>query len=171
MSTRNNKKEYVKPILNTPVEEVKIITDEEAREHFINEVGETPEKITENLENYHNVDAEAEISKLLEEEMTPKEVKFEFQDEYHFGPGNGDAVIDTLPEEPKCACADPNCECKDDEKCDEKCDKDCTCDLTLPAEEPYIPLMVTEAPKKKTLEQMTACEINIFHKTGIMPLL
>ena len=111
----NNNKGYVKPEVEEPVEqivekeaivfdpevlkaeapEVEPIMEAEAREFFINEVGETPEKITEVLEAFHNVDAEAEISEVLEKEAT----KFEFQDEYHFGPGNGDAVIDTLPEE------------------------------------------------------------------------
>jgi hypothetical protein len=48
------------------------------------------------------------------------------------------------------------------------------CDLTLPVEAPFIPVMETPAPverKKKTFAQMTACEMNIYHKTGIIPLL
>ena len=44
-------------------------------------------------------------------------------------------------------------------------------DLTLPIEVPFIPVMITEAPKTKSFAQMTATEVNIYHKTGILPLL
>ena len=67
-----------------------------------------------------------------EPKVEPKEFHHEFQDEYHFGPGNGDAVIDTLPQEPV--------------KVPEKQER-----------------------KRKTFAQMTACEMNIYHKTGIIP--
>jgi seryl-tRNA synthetase len=46
------------------------------------------------------------------------------------------------------------------------------CDLTLPVEVPFIPVLETPVPpKRKTLAQLTACELNIYHKTGILPLL
>ena len=70
------------------------------------------EEIKENLEKFHNVDAEVEINEIKEEIELIAEVEFitseaakvphfNFQDEYHFGPGNGDAVIDTLPQPQK----------------------------------------------------------------------
>ena len=70
------------------------------------------EEIKENLEKFHNVDAEVEINEIKEEieliaedefitSEAAKVPHFNFQDEYHFGPGNGDAVIDTLPQPQK----------------------------------------------------------------------
>ena len=84
----------------------KLMTPEEiiAQEEFINESDEI-EEIKENLNKYHNLDAEVEMMKLIQEagEPTepPKEFNFKFQNEYHFGPGNGDAVIDMLPQPTK----------------------------------------------------------------------
>jgi len=68
-----------------PIVEEKLMTEEEVveQEEFINEV---PELIAE------------------DEFITSEAAKiphFEFQDEYHFGPGNGDAVIDMLPQPTK----------------------------------------------------------------------
>lgn len=63
-----------------PVVEEKLMTEEEivAQEEYIEEIPE-----------------------LEETQEEPVNVKFEFQDKYHFGPGNGDAVIDTLPQPQK----------------------------------------------------------------------
>jgi hypothetical protein len=63
----------------------KLMTEEQvvAQEEFI---FEEPETIAEE----ETIEAEPPVE--------PKEVHFEFQDEYHFGPGNGDAIIDTLPQ-------------------------------------------------------------------------
>jgi hypothetical protein len=37
---------------------------------------------------------------------------------------------------------------------------------------PDVPIITAPAPpKRKTLAQLTACELNIYHKTGILPLL
>jgi len=69
----------------------------------------------------------------IDETSKPLEFHHEFQDEYHFGPGNGDAVIDTLPE---------------------------------PEKAPEL-----QVKRPKTFAEMTACEINIYHKTGILPLI
>ena len=44
---------------------------------------------------------------------------------------------------------------------------ECVCDTSLPRETPFVP----EAPKTKSFAQMTATEVNIYHKTGILPLL
>ena len=70
------------------------------------------EEIKENLEKFHNVDAEVEINEIKEEieliaedefitSEAAKVPHFDFQDEYHFGPGNGDAIIDALPQPQK----------------------------------------------------------------------
>jgi hypothetical protein len=185
MSTRNNKGEYNtkieqpitpetrKEIINKLVEEQAAVVDEKEEKFLessveeieaqpVNEVEdpctcdetcvcdeqectdpacacEKPSEERQNLpspEVLAEIDAEMnapkgpehyeKISKSFEKE--PKEVHFKFQDEYHFGPGNGDAVIDTLSE----------------------------------------PVKAPER-KKKTFEQMSACEMNIYHKTGIIP--
>ena len=64
----------------------KLMSEEEivAQEEFINEV---PEEL------------------IAEDEFITSEAAkvphFDFQDEYHFGPGNGDAIIDALPQPQK----------------------------------------------------------------------
>jgi hypothetical protein len=118
-------------------------------------VCEKPEEIKENLEEFHNVDAEAEMTKLLEASADP--VKFA-EDYVHVNDGESeiDTKIEKAVEEFKKLPDVP------------------ACDLTLPVEAPFIPVMETPAPverKKKTFAQMTACEMNIYHKTGIIPLL
>jgi hypothetical protein len=185
MSKKNNKGS-VKQVLSQPKEEPKIMSEEEiiAQEEFINEPAEelvvekTREEIINELVEEQASIVDPEEEKFLESTVEEIEaqpvvdepcvcdetcvcdepctdpactcekseepvvvdpntgninVKFEFQDEYHFGPGNGDAVIDTLPEPEKII-------------------------VTAPVER-----------VKKTFAQMTATELNIYHKTGIIP--
>ena len=69
----------------------KLMTEEEivAQEEFINESDELEDEIVPDEE----VKVDPTTGNI--------NVKFEFQDEYHFGPGNGDAVIDMLPQPTK----------------------------------------------------------------------
>ena len=99
----NNNKGYVKPEVEEPVEQIvekeAIVFDPEVLKAEAPEI----EEIKETLEEFHNVDADAEISEVLEEaaKVDPEtvNVKFEFQDEYVLTHNGVDAVIDTLPEE------------------------------------------------------------------------
>lgn len=74
------------------------------------------------------------------------------------------------------------CVCDETCVCEEPCADDaCVCDKPTPeiveAVSKFIndsiieELKVIEKPKTKSFAQMTATEINIYHKTGILPLL
>lgn len=89
-----------------------------------------PESIKETLEKFHNIDAEAEMTKLLEASADP----LKFQKDY-FLINDGKSMttsIDTPPEEP-------------------------------------VKAPEVQERKRKTFAQMTATEMNIYHKTGIIP--
>ena len=150
MST-NNKPKKIKQELQHP----------EVIEDFKPEVEEklvTEEQIVAQEQSIDNIPVEEWEDEIVEEasapEVTPTEVEkeevkenvfnFPFQKDYFFGTPNTDkeTVIDTLPEIPP------------------QGEPDMTPIINKPAE-----------PKRKTLQQMTACEINIYHKTGILPLL
>ena len=154
MSTRNKKNEIkieqpITPetrneVINKLVEEQAQVFDEKEEKFLESSVEEIEAQPVDEAEEpcvcdetctcteQECVDPACTCEKPEEPKVEPKEFHHEFQDEYHFGPGNGDAVIDTLPQEPV--------------KAPEKQER-----------------------KRKTFEQMTACEMNIYHKTGIIP--
>lgn len=98
-----------------------------------------PEEDVKDLDEKFGIDAEKEI----------KEMHFKFQDEYHFGRGEGDAVIDTLPESQK--------ECVCDESC--VCDENCEC----------IEQKIVETPKPKPeVKHLSPAELRAYQRTGIL---
>jgi transcription termination factor NusB len=155
--------EDVKPVVEEPktITTEQILTSEpvvfDVPVQVIDETSEeklmTEEEIKENLENFHNVDAEAEMTKLLEASADPQK----FAENYvHVNEEKSeiDAEIEKAVEEFKKLPDVP------------------ASDLTLPIEVPFIPVIETPAPvqrQKKTFAQMTACEMNIYQKTGIIP--
>jgi hypothetical protein len=166
MSNKSKKRGILNQVVEEPiVEETNLVTEEEvvAQEEFINEAPvEAPveEPVAE-----ESFEVEPPVEEPVVDPVTGNvNVKFEFQDEYHFGPGNGDAVIDTLPEEEKLPvtdCSDPDCPCNNEvEPC--VCEKPCVCEEPAP---------IVEAPVKapRSVASLTRAELHRFNTTGIMP--
>lgn len=189
------------PIINEPMVEVPTVENKWEKSGLL-------EGLTGNVNEEAAKLFESPVSVIINEPVVVDpitgniNVKFEFQDEYHFGPGNGDAEIDVLPkqdctcegpcEEP-CVCDEKPCVCEKPEEIKEVLEKyhniDAEAEISklLEAEtpkfqlgqqiqklaevdiEPTTPAPVTTPPVKKTFAQMTATEMNIYKKTGIIP--
>jgi hypothetical protein len=163
MSNKNKKRGILNQVVEEPIVETNLVTEEEvvAQEEFINEAetefppAEAIELVGEIISST-DIGVEVEMMKIIQEKTA---------------------------EEPCCACADPECICHEEVcVCKEEVDAEfeSTLDelMSLPDVQdetgifaPYIPLQVTEAPLKaqRSVESLTRAELHRFNTTGIMP--
>jgi hypothetical protein len=195
MSTKNNKRVYSKPVVQKPKkekieEQLKVTVDPEVTEsHPIDpEVFETKlfveeepeeikiephvegEKLAEVLEKYHNIDAQAEIETLLEEELEKQtelvkddELKEKLEEiKTNIEEFQTIQVIPVSPElEPEpIYTLTPEQEEEGAKVIAEMVNNSILEDLKALASEP---------PKERTLASLSNNELRYFHRTGQMP--